>query len=188
MSDQDAPRTPAGFEALARTLLTDDTNLGEALRRVAETGCGLLANCTSASVTIIERGRPITVGSTSDVAQALDDAQYDAGDGPCLTAARERVLVRIDDIASEPRWPDFTRRAVDHGVHSSLSVPLSLAREATWGGFNVYGSVAAGFSDDDEQLCQGFAAQASIVVSNAQAYWASLQLSANLSKAMRPGP
>jgi GAF domain-containing protein len=184
MGDQDAPRTPSGFEALARTLLTDDANLGDALRRVAETGCGVLANCSSASVTIVERGRPITVGSTSDVAQALDDAQYDAGDGPCLTAARERVLVRIDDIATERRWPDFAQRAVQRGVHTSLSVPLNLAREDTSGGFNVYGSVAAGFSDDDEQLCQAFAAQASIVVSNAQAYWASLELSANLSKAM----
>jgi hypothetical protein len=69
-------------------------------------------------------------------------------------------------------------------VHSSLSVPLNLARESTSGGFNVYGSVSAGFSDNDEHLCQAFAAQASIVVSNAQAYWASLELSANLSKAM----
>ena len=135
-------------------------------------------------MTIIERGRAVTVGSTSDVAQALDDAQYGAGDGPCLTAARERVLVRIDDIATEGRWPDFARRAADHGVLSSLSVPLELAGEDVAGGFNVCGSVTAGFSNDDEQLCQAFAAQASVVVSNAQAYWASLELSANLSKAM----
>ena len=61
----------------------------------------------AASVTIIEQGRAITVGSTSRMARALDDAQYAAGDGPCLTAAREGVLVRIDDIAADERWPDF---------------------------------------------------------------------------------
>jgi GAF domain-containing protein len=184
MSDEDRQRVSPGFDALNRTLLTDDANLAEALRRVAGAGCGLLTNCASASVTIIERGRAITVGSTSDVAEALDDAQYSAGDGPCLTAARDGVLVRIDQADTEQRWPNFCRRAVERGVHSSLSIPLALSGDDAWGGFNVYGSVAAGFTDDDEQLCQAFAAQASIVVSNAQAYWASLELSRNLSKAM----
>jgi GAF domain-containing protein len=184
MADEDPQRISLGFDALARTLVTDDANLGDALRRVADTGCGLLPNCAAASVTIIERGQAITVGSTSDMARALDDAQYASGDGPCLTAARDRVLVRIDDTSNERRWPDFCRRAVDHGVHSSLSVPLHLSSDDTWGGFNLYGPVVAGFSDVDEQLCQAFATQASIVVSNVQAYSASLELSANLTRAM----
>jgi GAF domain-containing protein len=184
MSDEDPQRISSGFDALARTLITDDANLADALRRVADTGCGLLSNCAAASVTIIERGQAITVGSTSDMARALDDAQYAAGDGPCLTAARDRVLVRIDDTGSDKRWPDFCRRAIGHGVHSSLSLPLRLSGDHNWGGFNVYGPVVAGFSDVDEQLCQAFATQASIVVSNVQAYWASLELSRNLSRAM----
>jgi GAF domain-containing protein len=184
MSDEDPQRVASGFDALTRTLLTDDANLGDALRRVAGAGCGLLTNCASASVTIIERGRAITVGSTSDVAEALDDAQYSAGDGPCLTAARDRVVVRIDEADTEQRWPDFCRRALEHGVHSSLSLPLSLSGDDAWGGFNLYGSVRASFTEADEQLCQAFATQASIVVSNVQAYWASLELSRNLGRAM----
>jgi GAF domain-containing protein len=180
----DPQRISSGLDALARTLITDDANLGDALGRVADTGCQLLPNCAAASVTIIERGKPITVGSTSNTARALDDAQYAAGDGPCLSAARHGTLVRIDDTTAEQRWPDFCRQAADNGVHSSLSVPLRLSRDNTWGGFNLYGAVAGGFSDDDEQLCQAFATQASIVVSNVQAYWGSLELSANLSQAM----
>ena len=54
----------------------------------------------------------------------------------------------------------------------------------TFGGFNIYGKLVGGFSDDDEQLCQAFAAQASIVVSNAHSYWSVFELSENLSKAM----
>jgi GAF domain-containing protein len=185
MSDQGDERISSGFVQLARTRLTDDANLADALRRVAETGCGLVTDCAAASVTIIERGRAITVGSTSDTAQALDDAQYAAGDGPCLTAARGGMLVRVDDIATDRRWPDFARRALEHGVRSSLSIPLGLSGDETWGGFNVYGTVDARFSTDDEQLCQAFAGQASIVVSNVQAYWAALDLSANLSGAMQ---
>jgi GAF domain-containing protein len=184
MFDEDQQRISSRFDALACTLITDDANLGHALRRVADTGCQLLPNCAAASVTIIEREHAITVGSTSDTAQALDDAQYTAGDGPCLTAARHGVMVRIDDTTAEQRWPDFCRQAADNGVHSSLSLPLRLSRDNTWGGFNLYGPVVGGFSDVDEELCHAFATQASIVVSNVQAYWASLELSANLSRAM----
>jgi GAF domain-containing protein len=184
MGDEDAQWTSPSLDALSRTLLTDDANLSDALSRVAETGCRLLHNCASASVTIVERGRAITVGSTGDTAEALDDAQYTAGDGPCLTAARDRVLIRIDDTTTDQRWLDFCQRATDESVHSSPSVPLSVAGDDTRGGFNVYGTVAGGFTDDDERLAQAFATQASIVVSNVQADWASLELSRNLSRAM----
>ena len=75
--------------SLSRTLLTDDANLQAGLRRVAAAGCSLLVNCSSASVTIIEHGRPSTMAATSDVAKTLDETQYRFDDGPCLTAARQ---------------------------------------------------------------------------------------------------
>jgi GAF domain-containing protein len=186
MSDEDRIQDLSGFDALAQTLITAEANLSQALRRVAETGCSLLANCTAASITLIDRGRAITVGSTSETAQALDDAQYESGDGPCLTAARQREPVRIDRIDTDHRWPEFSRRALEHGVRSSLSTRLNLSGDDAFGGFNVYGSVVDGFSDD-EQLCGAFAAQASAVVSNAHAYWAALETSANLTKGRRAG-
>jgi GAF domain-containing protein len=185
MSDEDVHRGSPGFAALSQTVLSDDANLRDALRRVAETGCGLLAHCIGASVTLVELGRPITVGSTNDTAEALDGAQYSAREGPCLTAAEERRVVRIDDIEHDERWPRFSASARANGVRSSLSLPLVLAGDNMFGVFNIYGKVVAGFTDHDEQLCQGFAAQASIVVSNAQAYWAAFELSENLTKAMQ---
>ncbi len=172
------------MEALGHPLLTDDANLSDALRRVAESGRGLMTNCASASVTLIEHGRAVTVGSTSGMARALDDAQYAAGDGPCLTAAREGVVVRLDDISADGRWLSYAQRALEQGVRSSLSTPLDLAGDNTWGGFNAYSTVTAGFTEDDEQFCRAFATHASIVVSNVQAYWASLEMSNNLSRAM----
>jgi GAF domain-containing protein len=184
MSDEGVQSGSSGVEALWQTVVSDDANLQAALRRVAVGGCRLLANCSSASMTLIEQGRPITVGSTDDVAQVLDDAQYAAGQGPCLTAAHENRVVRIEDIGSDDRWPGFAASAVANGVRSSLSIPIGVSGAKTVAGFNVYGDVIGGFSDADEQLCEAFAAQASIVVSNAQSYWAVFELSENLSKAM----
>jgi GAF domain-containing protein len=185
MSDEDDSQSRSSFDALTWSVVTDDANLQQALRRVAATGCSLLPHCTSASVTIIDGARTITVGSTDATAQALDDAQYAAREGPCLSAAREGRLVRIDDTSKDQRWPKFAASARAHGVKSSVSVPLSLVGTATFGGFNVYGETTGGFGEDDEELCRAFAGQASIVVSNAQAYWAVFELSHNLNKAMQ---
>jgi GAF domain len=111
MSDEDVQSGSSGLDALWQTVISDDADLEGALRRVAETGCRLLTNCTSASVTLIDQGRAITVGSTNDTAQALDDAQYAAGNGPWLTAAREVRFVRVDDIGADERWPMYSASA-----------------------------------------------------------------------------
>ncbi|MGI9031821.1 MAG: GAF and ANTAR domain-containing protein [Ilumatobacteraceae bacterium] len=184
MMDGDGSQKTSGVDELARTVVTDDVNLSEALGRVAGTGSRLLMNCAGASVTLVDRGRAITVGSSNELAQSLDDAQYAADEGPCLSAARDGVMVRMMDARGESRWPHFATAALEHGVRSSLSTPLTLSREETVGGFNVYNVESDGFSDDDEQLCRSFANQASVVVSNVQAYWAAFDLSNNLSKAM----
>src|SRR5262245_14372311 len=107
MSDEHLDAGRAALSALWQTDIREDANRQAGLRRVAGTGGGLLSNCASASVTVIEQGRPMTVGSTSETAQVLDNAQYAAREGPCLAAAQERRVVRIDDTATDERWPKF---------------------------------------------------------------------------------
>jgi GAF domain-containing protein len=180
---------PAGLaetlKSLSSTRLTDDANLQDGLCRVAAAGCSLLANCAAASVSIIEHGRPSTVAATNDMAGDLDATQCDAG-GPCLTAARERRPIRIDVASSDPRWPAFTDAAQEAGIVSSLSVPLDLGDGdgELAGGLNFYAARPSGFNEEDEQLAATFALQASIVVANAHAYWASLELTRHLTAAM----
>lgn len=182
MSDDDA-RSP-GFASLSSMAFMEDANLRGALQRVAASGCAVLSNCEAASVTIVERGKAFTVGATNETAQALDDVQYAGDSGPCLSAAREGQLVRIDDTGADTLWPEFSTQAVGLGIHSSLSAPLTLNGENTTGGFNAYGSTVAGFTDDDVALCESFAVHASIVVGNARVYWAAIELSRSLAAAM----
>ena len=182
MSDPQPGQVP-GFAALLAARVTDDADLTDGLRKVAAAGCVLLANCAGASVTIIERGRPSTAASTDDDTLALDQIQYDAGDGPCLTAARDQRVIRIDAMDTDTRWPTFTAAARAQGIGSSLSMPLELAGESV-GGLNVYGRAPDAFSAQDELLAKGFAVQASVVIANAQAYWAASELTRNLTIAM----
>jgi hypothetical protein len=70
------------------TRLTDDENLAASLQKVAHGGRDLLPSCVSSSLTLIAARRPLTMAPTDAVAVALDEVQYGADDGPCLTAAR----------------------------------------------------------------------------------------------------
>lgn len=117
--------------SLSRILLTEDATLQAGPRRVAEAGCSLLDRCTAASVTIIERERPSTMAATNEIALTLDDAQYQAGDGPCLTAAREGRTIRIDQIPADGRWPAFSHAADRAGFGCSLLVPSRLGGPST---------------------------------------------------------
>ncbi len=184
MSASDREGHPAAPRPGALSRVTDDADLAASLRRLATAGCGMLEHCRAASVTILTAGRPVTMAATDDVAQALDEAQYSSGDGPCVTAAREVRLVRIDAISADLRWPTFRQAALDRGVTCSLSVPMVMPDVDTFGGLNVYGAAEVGFSAAEEVMAEGFAAEAAIAVTNVMAYWSAHERSINLTAAM----
>jgi GAF domain-containing protein len=55
------------------------------------------------------------------------------------------VVLRIDDVREESRWPDYMAHVQETGVRSSLSVPLPY-QGASVGALNVYSSEAAAFA------------------------------------------
>jgi transcriptional regulator with GAF, ATPase, and Fis domain len=178
------PNLHSTLGSLSSALLTEDANLQAALRRIAQAGSELMPKCAGASVTIIETGQPSTVAATNETALMLDESQYEVDDGPCLSAARTKQIIRIDDAAAERRWPNFTTTAGDVGVWSSLSMPLQFADESYRGCLNLYGLEPMAFSETDEQVANAFADQASVVVANARAYWAAFEMTKNLTIAM----
>ncbi|GEO93506.1 hypothetical protein KFL01_28120 [Kocuria flava] len=48
-------------------------------------------------------------------------------DDPCLTAAREQLLVHAGDIRTDRRWPPYATAAAYDGIRSVLAVPFDLA-------------------------------------------------------------
>jgi len=103
------------------------------------------------------------LGATSDdVARRMDAVQYDAHDGPCLTALRDGVTVAVDDLPGDLRWPEFTRRGRQEGVGTSLSVPMLVSGQVV-GALNLYGQTVRSLSDD-HVLAHRFAEQAAVAV------------------------
>lgn len=112
------------------------------------------------SITLMQRKKPVTVASSEERALRLDETQYGAGDGPCLSAIRNQAVVHIPDLAKDYRWPSYTRAALEEGVGSSLSVPLLLEGEAE-AGLNLYSTRSQGFSAEDIDTVEAYAYHAS---------------------------
>jgi GAF domain-containing protein len=128
--------------AVSRFLVADQP-LGETLDRVAALAVQAIHPAVAVGVTLLDdTRRPSTALWTHNAAPRVDQAQYEEGAGPCLAAYKERRMIRVEDVQTvRDQWPAFSRRAVEEGVFSSLSLPL-MACADTFGAFNLYAPYA----------------------------------------------
>jgi GAF domain-containing protein len=169
-----------GFRAMSRFFVNDGT-LGDTLLRVAELAVEV-SPAEFAGITMIVDGEPSTGVFTDPEAPEIDEAQYQTGQGPCLEAFRQGLAFIIESTEKETRWEDFARTAADHGIVSTLSVPL-VARSEGIGALNLYSRTAV-FNDADLVAVEAFANQAAVVLANAKVYWDARELGENLNQAL----
>lgn len=129
-------------------------------------------------------GKPKTPVYSDQRAFDLDLVQYAADRGPCLDSFRDTELYIIEDTRTEHRWPEFCAAAAECGVLSSMSIPLA-AGEVHLGAMNLYSTRPSSFGDHEHQVGGAFAAQASILLANAQAYHDAQTMGESLSSAMQ---
>jgi len=133
-----------------------------------------------ASVTLSRQGTLVTAGYSDELALALDRAQYEAGDGPCVQALLEGVVVHANDNLAS--WPALAGQAKKVGIRSVLSTPLPV-RGTVVASLNLY-SHSPAFEDAARQVNTLFAAPAAIALANAMAYAAASELAENLREAI----
>jgi GAF domain-containing protein len=138
--------------------------------------------CVAAGITLVHEGRAATHVSSGDEAGDADAWQYDAGDGPCLTAVRDATTVRVDSFADDPRWPAFAAVALECGIRSSLSIPL-VVHDDVAGALNLYGGEASAFAGS-EHAASRFARQAAVTLANARALHEAQDLAGQLAGAL----
>ncbi|HWG98178.1 MAG TPA: GAF and ANTAR domain-containing protein [Pilimelia sp.] len=148
--------------------LQDRRGVDETLRAVAAAAVGTVPGADHAAISVTEGRRAVrTVAGTDDLVYRVDQAQYDTGQGPCLDALYHQRTVRLADMASESRWPDFTHRAAGLGVRSMLSFQLYVEHDDL-GALNLYAADAHAFDDESEQVGLLFATHAAIAMAGAQ--------------------
>jgi GAF domain-containing protein len=178
------PRSSA-LIALSQFLVTE-MSLGDTLLRVSDVTTEALPGARMAGISMLaEDGKPITGVFTDPDSPAIDQAQYASGNGPCLDAWRTKTVIVVDDIDKvSERYPEFSDACREHGVFSTLSLPLVAMGDGI-GAMNLYATDRHGFTADDADLAVDLAAAAAVVLANASAYWSAYEHSVNLSQAMK---
>ena len=174
----------SAFAAIAENLYAADT-FDDVLLRIAQTAVSTVAGCDMASVTLGEQGSYQTAATTGSAASAVDQAQYDADEGPSLDAVDAPVVYA--QSFPDSRWPTLSSRPVDQGAQSAASYRLAAASGATAGtkgSLNTYGTEPDAFTDEAQQIGLILAAHASVAAGAVREREALQDLAQNLNKAL----
>ena len=119
-------RLASAFAAIAEHLYTAGS-YDAVLLRIAETAVRTVAGCQMASVTLSEHGAYRTASTTDVAASAVDQAQYDAQEGPCLDAVDTPIVYA--QSFPDTRWPTLSSRPAELGAKSAASYRLAAATQ-----------------------------------------------------------
>lgn len=155
------------FSELARTL--EHSEDPEAtLEQIVQAAVQLIPGVDEGSISVVLGRRRMTSQAPSgELARVVDGIQDEVGQGPCLDACYEHETVRVADLASETRWPEFSSRAVAAGAAGMLSFQLFVEGDDL-GALNLYSRQAGGFDDDSEHVGLLFASHAAIAYAGAR--------------------
>jgi hypothetical protein len=131
--------------------LASPVNVITALDVITATAVKVVEGAEHAGVTTVRQGTLETVAQTSELPLQVDRIQYDLASGPCVDAIEARTVFRCDDLRTDPRWPEFGRRAVEStGVLSMLSFRMFFEETSLIAGLNLYSTKPEAFSDEAE--------------------------------------
>jgi transcriptional regulator with GAF, ATPase, and Fis domain len=174
----------AALSALSQFQVSE-TTVGEALQRIADITQEAIAAADIVGMSMLgDDGRPTTAVYTDPESPAIDDGQYREGKGPCLDAWRNNEVIsvpRVQDVADT--YPAFSAACQQHGVHSTLSLPMR-AGDVAVGALNLYARLPEGFGEDDASMGRDLGAAGAAVLVNVSAYWTAFELGAQMQQAM----
>jgi GAF domain-containing protein len=137
------------------------------LHRLVELVPEFFPGADMGGVSIVRGDHIETPAATTEKLREVDEAQYRMGQGPCRAAIRTEATVQVEDLATDPRWPQWGERMVaEVGIRSSLSFRLFAAPDMTLGALNVYSRRPGGFDRDDVAHGQTLAAMVGVALAS----------------------
>ena len=148
--------------------LQEEPDLQETLQGIVDAAVEAIPGAQHVSMSsVVERREVRTLAATDDLPRAVDQAQYETGQGPCLDTLYEQRTARIPEMAAEERWPAFAARAQELGVGSMLSVQL-FVRGTDLGALNVFSAGVEALGEESEHVALLFASHAAVAMASAQ--------------------
>ena len=167
---------------LAGLVLTEP-DLDTALVAVTKVAVAAVEPCDGASLTMRNRGVPSAPAASDAWAVDLDRLQFVEQEGPCLDCLREGSVMRVRDLRTDGRFPNYGPQAAERGAHSALSLPL-VADGGTVGALNLYSRRPDAFGSEVVAVGELLAAHASLAISAATAYFSSRDLADQMRQAL----
>jgi GAF domain-containing protein len=162
------------LDALARRLaeaarsLQRQASPEQVLDGVVSLARAMVPGADEATITMVRKDRHCySAAATSTLARDFDVLQDETGEGPCLDAIWRQETVRVDDLASDPRWPTLGPRASERGVGSMLCFQLFVHRD-TLGALDLLAHSKSAFTDESEHVGLLLASHAAIAAADAQ--------------------
>ena len=139
-------------------------DLDETLDLITRSAAETIPGIVEASISITTRtGEIQTLAPTGPIVTRADHLQYELGEGPCLDAAVEEPVVAVNDLASDPRWPDFGPKAAALGFGSQVAFQFR-AEPHVRGALNLYAREPNEIDQDSIQLGSMFAGQIAVAM------------------------
>jgi hypothetical protein len=184
-------RLSATSEALRnlKDVFASEEPLDDVTGRVAATATRAIRHADGVSITVVRGEDAETRGHNDDWVLNLDRPQYESGRGPCLDAAKDQQPIHADVNADDNRWPEFGEAAQQLGVHTVLSLPLTIDASHNdpnelVGSLNVYSYSASAFDPFDESLMHLFSVAAEQAIANARRWQFSRKTLTQLERAL----
>jgi GAF domain-containing protein len=166
--------TAAGTEDLARRLadaaldLQERPGPQEVMDEIVTLAAGMVPGAEDASITRARGPRQVySAAATGDRPRTFDLMQQEAGQGPCVSSLREECTVRVEDLASDERWPDLAARSAEVDVRSLLCFQLFVHGDSL-GALNLLSGRPRAFAPAAEHVGLLLASHAAVAVADAQ--------------------
>jgi GAF domain-containing protein len=167
MREDSDGKLASALTEVARTLGTK-RSVQETVQAIVLSSVATIPGAEYAGISLVRRRRTIeTVAHSDEFVRRADLLQYEIGEGPCLDAAWNQDIYRVEDLSVEDRWPRFCPRAAELGVRSILAFRLYVIGD-DMGALNLYSRRPGAFDEQSEQVGRLFAAQAAVALAGSQ--------------------
>ena len=140
------------------------TAVDEVLQGVTAAVLELVPGAEFSGVLLLGKGKDYeTLAPTADLMFDLDRLQVETGQGPCVEAAIDDLIVRTDDFEDEQRWPKYSPKVLEMGLRSAVSFKLYTATR-TAGALNVFSRKPNAFDAESEAIGSVLAAHAAAAI------------------------
>jgi GAF domain-containing protein len=169
-------------------IVAGESGVIELLRKIAQFAVDALPGVDGAGVALVDplEGLPSvrTWAATADFVEKIDNAQYgDLHEGPCVTCMHTGRPTVSGSLGSDQRWPRLGGRVARMGVHSALSLPLTVDGRML-GAINAYAAERDAFGEHAVRLGVQFAGTAAVAVYHTLLLAEARESSARLQRAL----